>query len=632
MCIKPGIKIFFITLLLVVFSSSVSFAAINYPFIDTHLKTPNPDDPYAGYGTMHSALSTSISTALWNPAGLTKIPTGEITVLLSQKNPSYAVNRTNDVEDQTFDMGEDNSGFTANVYFSRTDLTTPRTREVTSFARHKSESVDISYGQAVKFNDFFTFAIMTRGNTAADVNLIGEFPFTTVFDLNLIGQTNYQGSGLSVHSDGTVTVSGEGYSHTSAGPLWSGFLTQTSSVPASTYTEMTNSFSVNSDLIISAASKTGDFSWGINIIPISATANINNIAQVLVSEDTADAALYAPNFNTSDEADVVRWLTDPNQYASEDGYDKTVIGMPNGEIIGDVAYSGTYTGNTMRIDLGATYDYADVLTLSIVAENVNGATLDMKGEGITTYGTHRVNTSESPSLNLTDGGISWDPFSDQQQAIPESENWYLDPNVSIPLPKRMRYGIALRKPFLISLDLEQQLTPIQFASEQNGTYVTTKISGINILRVGMETQFFMVPLWFRGSTALLLKPTIENNPDLAKSIDDAYANFPVYPAMLDLGANIRAWDTDLGLSFGFNALSLISMVQVDTVNNNLSKILYFTAYGSRGPWEITYTQAFDPISTATAYFENHTSQDFNDGKYSYSDLKWFSTLAVTYRF
>ncbi|MFA4858265.1 MAG: hypothetical protein WC636_03195, partial [Candidatus Margulisiibacteriota bacterium] len=382
MKVSPWIKFFFrVGLIFVLFSSWLipAFAVVNYPYINLRLTYPAINDPYVGYGTLHSCVAAGLSTILWNPAGLTRIETGEALVILNQKQQSNACSSTSQVEEQEFEVGAADSGFTAYLYYRHTDLNTPTTQDVISRLRSDTEGLDVTFGQAIKINDYLTLGITTLGNTAMDVNIVGQAPAASKYSLNLYGINNYQDTGMSFASNGILTISREGFSYTTASSLWGGFLTQNATAAATVYSELVNSFSINSEIIFSAASKTGPVSWGINVIPISATATVNNVIQTLIDTDYGDASFYSPNVDISDEAAVANWASNENLYGTANGYTETTINIPQGEIVADTQYKGTYSGSALRIDLGTTYDIGDNLTISLVAENLNNAGLNMQG-------------------------------------------------------------------------------------------------------------------------------------------------------------------------------------------------------------------------------------------------------------
>jgi hypothetical protein len=492
--------------------------------------------------------------------------------------------------------------------------------------------MDVTYGQAIKINDYLTLGITTMGNTAIEANIVGQMPAATKYDLNLYNVNDYQGTGMYIDSNGILTVSREGFSYTTASSLWGGFLTQNATAAVTAYSEMINNISINSEIVFSAASKTGPISWGVNIIPISATAAVNNVVQTLITTDYGDAYFYSPNVDISDEAAVANWVSNPDLYGASGGYNQSVVDIPQGEIVADTKYAGTYAGSALRIDLGATYDLGDSMTISLMAENLNNSGLNMTGTGLTAYGTHRYNTAESPTVDPITG-VTWNPFTDYEQVIPETADWALPSEQYYPLPRRLRAGVAWKKPIIFSIDYEMQLNPMEVVyKHSDGNYAATRISNINILRLGIESSILSSPVKLRGSTGLLLKPTVENDPDLAASVNSVYSTLPVLPAMLNLGGEINFWGTKAGLGFGYNGLTLLSLVQLDTVSTNISQLLYWSIYADNDQWNLTFSQAVDPTSTASAYLAAHPGSSVDFSSFQFSDLKWLSTIAIGYEF
>jgi hypothetical protein len=208
---------------------------------------------------------------------------------------------------------------------------------------------------------------------------------------------------------------------------------------------------------------------------------------------------------------------------------------------------------------------------------------------------------------------------------------YLEPEKTYALPKRMRYGIALRRPFLIAIDLEQNLNSVRIQTTDGDELKIYTISNIQLLRIGTETQFFALPFWMRSGLTLLSKPTVTGlDADAQKSFDDAF-QFGFLPLKFDLGANINAWGTMVGGSLGFNGQSLFNLVQFDVTNTDLTKMVFYNINVGRDAWQVNYLAQADPLASAAAY-GSKTVPAGEEKKFEYGDVRFVQTLGVTYKF
>ena len=109
-----------------------------------------------------------------------------------------------------------------------------------------------------------------------------------------------------------------------------------------------------------------------NTSSVSPIANFDNSIKTIVNADAPNVHFYTPNFDPNSEASAYNWMSDPSLYGSSLGYKANEISVPAGQVISDGKWTGAYSGTTMRMDVGLTYDVADTTTLSAVAENVYG--------------------------------------------------------------------------------------------------------------------------------------------------------------------------------------------------------------------------------------------------------------------
>jgi hypothetical protein len=324
---------------------------------------------------------------------------------------------------------------------------------------------------------------------------------------------------------------------------------------------------------------------------------------------------------------------DPGLYGTSKGYKANTINIPNGEVVMDGEYRGNYSGSAMRMDLGVSMDIGTSAAFSIVAENFNSAALNMKGSGISYYANDRFNTTDIPNIDPV-SGIDWKPFTDRSTDISfkEGQGLYLEPEKSFQIPKRFRFGYSTLKPFLLAIDYELLLTPVNVSiTGSNGLQQSVAINGLNVLRIGGELQMFRLPLWLRGGLGFLFKPTCDN-ADVQAKIDSYFKlgtkRIPVFPAKADLGLSTNIYGTNAGISLGLDALSFINLYSVDVTYSNMGKALFYTLYANRDNWQFSYIGSADVAGT----YADLQAQNKSIKSASLSDIKWNQTLAVSYRF
>ncbi|HTY12630.1 MAG TPA: hypothetical protein VMD02_00415 [Candidatus Omnitrophota bacterium] len=633
-------KSFLVIGLILLTTASAAPAANDFPYGNITLRVPGAQDPLPGLGNNHSALSYGIDTVLWNPAGLGKIKNSEFGLGLSSTAATPPYLKTYDVKDATFEVSGNNTGFNNTVLFTADPYATiATTREYTGHLNYSTVSSGIDYRQAIKVGDIFSFGVTTRGETGASLDLAGDFPAQWKSDIDLMNVNNFMGSGISTNngrfSYTYKPAGGTQYTYTSEASVWSGFLNQSQRIPFTMISDSHNDIDVHSDVTLTGAARWQGLSVGANITPVSATANIDNAARVIVKEGTGDIYFYVPNFNPNNEASVLQWVTDPDQYGTSAGYTKRYFRVPAGETVAEGRYQGFYSASALKLDLGAIYDAGNILSLSLAMENVNGASLDFKGSGRVAYVTSRINTNESGSV-IDPAGGSFNFFSDTfstPSGVPDNLGMLGD--VPVTLPQRTRIGAALRKPFLIALDYEMQNNPISFQyQDANQNYVTANIGDIRFLRGAFETQLFVLPVWFRGGLTAMLKPTLGGAVD-QKTVDsfDKAFKFGLLPMKLDLGSNIGLSGYELGGAFGINLLPFIYALELDTLNSDFSRINYSSIYLKKDWWKVTYSSVLDPGSTAVAYSGLSSSDKGNlDFGKVMSVLKFVDTLTISFQF
>jgi hypothetical protein len=612
--------------------AQAAIQGVDFPNIRFTLKAKPVETPYPGLGNYYSALSKGLETVMWNPASLTDIKYAQGSVSIVEGSGALEYTRSYETDDGEINVG-DQDEFQIGYYLTDDEsVTTPATRKHTGHALIETVGTGINFKQGIKANDWLSFGILTHSNVGSSLDMSGIFPVTARSSSNFLNKSDILGTGMSIDNSGNLTFtytpeSGPEYTYSTTDPMWSGFLSQTSVVPVSMIVESRNDINVEHGVTMAGAFKWENISVGASLTPISANMNINNTARAVIKSGTPDVYIYQPDFDPEDEAGALNWIQDPNLYGSESGYKRNTINVPEGEVVAEGRYQGFYQSSAMRTDLGATVDFSDVLSLGIVLENFGGANLNFRGQGRVAYANTRISTEE-PGGFEPGQEFHWNMFSDNFEPIEGSEDWFLAENMNVELPKKIRIGAALKKPFLIALDYETNQTPIRVpSSEGNPDDIT--ISNLSMLRVGIETQFFTLPMWMRFGIPLMLKPNVKGaTQEVLDGIDDAF-QFGVLPVGVDLGMEINLYGTHVGGDFGMKPLdTIISYYQLDTLNLDLGKIGYYDVYVTHDPWKFTYLVITDPGSTARAY-GNRTNKD--EG-FQLEQLKWIQTFTISYVF
>ncbi len=608
-------------------ASSPAFADFNFPYSNLHLNLPMYEDPIPGIGLYYGSLAKGMSTALWNPAGLTKIPTVEATAMIPMGAFSSSFSQNFKIEDNEF---EAESGFSNGIYFTDdiSDLV-KKERTATSSIGYNNPGSSLEFDQAIKFNDWLAVGVKTLNPLDASWDVAGSVPVTSKYSSDL---SNFNQGDLSI-TDGRLTYTVGGVPFTSTDRVWSSFLNQNLILPTTAKASLRNSVSLQNSMTITGAVKYGQFSAGVNITPITVQSEFDNSVKAIVSTTASDLVFYTPDFDGDNPLDVADWTTDPARYGAQAGYKESVIKVPEGEVVADTRWSGIYSGSCVRQDLGLMWDPQPWVSFSLVAENFGSAVLDMKGKGLSYYANHRFNT-EAPSVDPAEG-IDWSPFEygSTDFVFPDGQGLYMEPSKTYELPKKIRYGMNITKPFLIALDYEIRSNPmIVQVVDSTGTKVDVGISNINVLRVGSEMQLFRLPLWFRGGIGVVSKPTADNAEVQAK-IDSTFPEgIPFLPAKLDLGLQTEITGAKTGLALGVDAMSAISLYSVDLLYSNIAKPLFWTLYTGKDNWKLSYTAAADIPGTVATLKNKGVPMDHVMDHITLADIKWNQTFAVSLSF
>lgn len=318
----------FLILLLCSFclASSSPAADLNYPYGSFRLTLPSLEDPFPGMGSYYSTLSRGMKSALWNPASLAKLKLSEAAISIPSASgvydhaKSFTVSETGGALD--FDPGSIGKGGNYGIFFRYPqDIGTGLvTRDVTvlGHGNYATETSGLNFSSALKVNDWLSVGFSANSPINADVSIAGAFPVTAKAQTNFIGQKM---GDMTIGTDGKLHFTDpHGIVYTSEASVWGGFLSQEATLPLIAFSELRNNLNFQSPYTGSVASKFGNFSVGLNMIPISANANIDNDVRAVVNASTSDVYLYTPNFDPTDQIDIANWTTTEARYGTSNGY------------------------------------------------------------------------------------------------------------------------------------------------------------------------------------------------------------------------------------------------------------------------------------------------------------------------
>ena len=623
--------------MLLVFSTSGLAADLNYPYGSINLRLPPAEDPCPGFGSYFSAIPEGMQSALWNPASLGKLKLSQASLSILTASGVNTLTKTSSLSEMagTVEVGAGTGAnkLTANyaVFFRPfADLVWvgTATKEIAmhSNLNYTTSGSGQNFSAAQRVNDWLVVGFASRNPLDADISLAGNLPLTGRVDMSLY---NKDFGGFKVTSSGSFEFNFGGTRLTTEASAWSGFLSQEVTVPFTNISEFRNNINVESPYVGTIAAQYGKFYAGLNLLPISASAQIDNDIRTVVNADTPNQAIYVPNFDPTDPASSASWFTDPTKYGAQSGYLARPIQLPTGDIVANAKYRGFYSGSAARVDLGMMYDVSDWFTVGLAMENVGGAVMTMNGNGLAGYAANRtVNTQEVSNLLLPGDGTGWTVFNDQWSTTNEVNGTplMLEQTKVYQLPKKMRFGFALKRPFLIAVDFEQNQSSFTIPASQEIT-----ISNLSLIRLGIESELFNLPFWIRSGTTFALKPSIASTDQTTVDNINKAFKYGVLPVKLDLGSTLKLWDWEIGDSLGVSLLPALSIFQFDATNIDLSKMAYYSLSVARGPWEVKYLTQVDPGATAAAFSDK--PNDVNGKKnFEISDLKYAQTLGVTYKF
>ncbi|MFA6169486.1 MAG: hypothetical protein WCW67_06735 [Candidatus Margulisiibacteriota bacterium] len=619
---------------------------VSFPYVNLNLKLPPLENPYPGFGSYFTTISLGQKTVLWNPASLSKLKLSEYSLDGYLGSSRFKGIKTSPIDEQSGSIDlNNNPGNNAKVnygIFFREQEDTPANAtaakvDLLSQTNAESAASGLNFSAAQRVNEWLVVGFSTRNPVETDLEMAGIFPVTGKMFADL---HNFRSDDLYIDNTGILHYtfrSGSLITTTeTTAPVWSGFLSQEVTIPVHNLAELRNDLKVDSPFIGTIAGNYQNFHAGLNLIPISAYGEIDNDIRTVVPSDATDQLVYVPNFDPNDPNSGGNWMVDPDLYGTSAGYSRKQIKLPSGEIVANAKYRGFYRGTASRFDLGMMYDVNDWLVLGLMFENFTNSAIAMKGSGLSAFYSYRqINTEEAGTLFQPGSPASWSPISDHWVTSYEAGETKLlmEEEKIFTLPKRFRYGVAFKRPFLIALDWEQNQNPITLrVNDSSNQPRDIVVRDLNFLHVGIESQLFLLPITVRYGLTWLFKPTATGlTADEQKSLDNTFAVAGGLPPKMDLGALINLWGYKVEGAIGYNALSIINVLQFDSNNLDLSKTVFGGLAVEKEPWKVAYQAEFDPASTASAY---GTKGAGSNGKkeFNFSDIKLIQSVGITYRF
>ncbi len=619
--------------ILIILLSCTAYADIDFPYLNSRANIPIYEEPFSGMGSYYGSLSNGIKTVLWNPAGIMRVGTAEGSFTFPMNLTSVSFGYTSKIDD--LDMDATGNGLSTGVFFTDdpTDLT-KKQRNMNTYGGYSNSGASLVFDQTFRVNDSVGIGVRSLNPIDIELGLAGNFPMFAQYSTNYRNTTT---GGLSVDGSGFMTYTydqgGLTYTYTSAQPVWNSFLEQRLRLPTTAVSQFQNDMHVDRTVVLTGGYKYDKFSFGLNVTPLSARADIENSMQLIVSRNAGDGVFYTPDFDPTNQADVAAWMLDPTRFGAAAGYKANTIDIPAGDVIMDSKWSGTYTGAAVRSDLGMMYDISDNTTLSLMLENITGSTMTMHGRGINYFANHRFNSTSSPNID-PDGTLDWDPFTaaGQDFVFAPGQGLYMDNNIEYNIPRRTKIGVAIKTPFLLAIDYETPSTPTRIrVRDSSGSYQDVNLSNMNVLRMGAEMGLFRSPVVLKGGMAFLYKP-VADNAEVQSKIDSIFKlrsrSIPFIPIKFDMGLEADMYKGKTGFAFGIDGLSLINMYSFDLTYSGNGKTLFYTLYHNREDWQLSYTAMADILATMAEI----KSSGKPIGEAGMSDVKWKQAVSMTLRF
>jgi hypothetical protein len=587
-----------------------------------------PPEFQPSLNSQFTALSGGVTDIMMNPAGIMHVNTIEGAVGISGFVQNPIRSDENKVYFDDVDMGGIQNSPNSRAAIRLTDdrsAVTSESRPITISEDYSKGGGINFFGMTYRFSDWLAVAISRRRPTTINFDYKMLAPVLMDAKANFRG-TSFEAGGtgnyIQIRNDGTVEAVINGVAVTSEVAAWSGFLEQGTSEVNWANGTFDNSITTDNGIVITAAAKTGQFSWGLNIMPVNVELDLDNELSITSDSNNSNLKFYIPNLDFSSSEEATFWAT--SEVGDPSGYSSMEVETLPGQQIGGAKIAGKYSGSYARMDLGMQWEPADFFSAGAVYENFNNAVLELKGVGVIQYVEHRIDTSSK--MPTAEGASYWNPFLDNPTHEADAESVIKNTLAMHPiqLPRKIKFGAALKKPILLAFDMEEWLNDYKFSSDRGHPETAHDITlgNISFTRIGVESRIAMLPMIIRGSITGMLKPSSDDK-DTQDGIDDLFKSTPVVPVDGNIYLGFGVWDGELGIGAGGGGLPLMQALMLDM--SSIMKVFYTNIYFMRGNWQISYLMTMDPVLTGF-------SSDISTSSGEESDVKLMSTSTLSLGF
>ncbi|MFC1559623.1 hypothetical protein ACFL4F_00815 [Candidatus Margulisiibacteriota bacterium] len=580
-----------------------------------------------------TSLSDSVTTVRANPAGLMKVNTIEVAVGMSGlvRNPIASRSDTYFINDQVMDA-EDFDGATANIALRFTDdrtATTPEARQIPLLDEYSKGGGINYFGLAFRVSENLGFGFARERPTALSINMNATMPQMVDINFDMRGFNNIDGSGdgLLIRDDGFIEVWDDNAPvATSDAAVYDRFLDQSTNEVNWINVNLSNTVVNQQSIVVTAGFKTGPIDWGVNVIPITYNMNIDNNISIVSDDNNGNIGFLYPDLNESFTSfEAMYWVTMESTVA--DGYiSKEVATRPTQEAqIAGAVVAGRYSGSALRMDIGAMWEPNDGFSAGFMYENFNGAKLILSGTNVVHYVQNYIDqNSEMPTVE----GEVWYPYYDAPTHETEAEKFIMLGSTLPPivLPSKLKFGFAFKKPLVFALDWEQWQSEVGINTDPGSPEAAAiaKLSNLTFLKAGLESRLFFLPILFRGSLTMMMKPSTDD-PDMQNSFDDLFSTVPILPIEGNMYFSLNVGKGEVGIGGGGGGLPLTAALGADMTK--IAKIYYTDIYYAEEFWRVSYQMTTDPILTGIDSDFSGESIDMNSLK-----LATTSTLSIGLKF
>ena len=356
-----------------------------------------PPEFQPSLNSQFTALSSGVTDVFANPAGIMHVNTFEAAIGASGFVQNPIKKDVNDVYVDDVGMKGIEQSPNSRAYIRLTDdrtAITPESRSVTIDEEYSKGGGINYFGATFRVSDWLAFSVSRKRPTAI------TFDYQLLTPVMMDAKANFRGTSfeagnpgdyIKIRDDGFIEVVVSGVPTTSAQSAWSGFLEQGTSEVNWMNGTFNNSVVNQNSIVISAAAKTGQFSWGLNIMPETIDLELNNEVYIQSDSNNGNLKFYLPDIDFGSTEEALNWVTYESTVA--EGYRSMEVETLAGEQIGTAKIAGKYSGSFVRMDFGMQWEPVDWMSFGAVYENFNGATLRLEGVNIEQYVMHRVDTN-----------------------------------------------------------------------------------------------------------------------------------------------------------------------------------------------------------------------------------------------